>query len=54
MRWPSWPRIVIRDLLRSHRAWLCLKLPEELQVVQEVIGEEELAINKFSDGRSVI
>jgi len=39
-RWPGWPHVVVTDLPRSRRAWLRLKLPEELRVVQEVIGEE--------------
>jgi hypothetical protein len=40
MRWPAWPHIVVTDLPRSRAAWLRLKLPEEMRIVQEVIGDE--------------
>lgn len=40
-RWPGWPHIVVTDLPRSCRSWLRLKLPEEMRVVQEVIGSED-------------
>jgi hypothetical protein len=40
-RWPAWPHIVVTDLPGSRKHWLGLELPEELQVVQQVIGREE-------------
>lgn len=41
LRWPGWPHVVVTDLPRSRRAWLRLKLPEELRTVQQVIGDED-------------
>jgi hypothetical protein len=41
LRWPSWPHIVITDLPQSRRAWLKLKLPKDMRIIQEVIGEED-------------
>jgi hypothetical protein len=41
LRWPGWPHIVVTDLPRSRRAWLRLKLPEEMRFVQQAIGEED-------------
>jgi hypothetical protein len=41
MKWPVWPHIVVTNLPRSHRDWLRLKLPREMQIIQEVIGDEE-------------
>jgi hypothetical protein len=41
MRWPPWPHIIVTDLPRSRGAWLKLKLPDEMRVVQEVIGDED-------------
>jgi hypothetical protein len=39
MKWPPWPHIVVTDLPRSAPAWLGLRLPEELRIVQQVVGE---------------
>lgn len=41
LRWPGWPHIVVTDLPRSRKDWLGLDLPEELRLIQEVIGREE-------------
>ncbi len=41
LRWPGWPHIVVTDLPRSRKAWLGLKLPKQMRVVQEVIGEQD-------------
>jgi hypothetical protein len=41
LRWPGWPHVVVTDLPRSRRQWLRLKLPRELRIVQEVIGEDD-------------
>jgi hypothetical protein len=41
LKWPAWPHIVVTDLPRSRRAWLSLKLPKEMRIIQEVIGEED-------------
>lgn len=41
LRWPTWPHVVVTDLPRSRRSWRRLKLPEEMRIVQEVIGEED-------------
>ncbi len=40
LRWPPWPHIVVTDLKRTARAWLELTLPEELRIVQAVIGDD--------------
>ena len=39
--WPVWPHIVVTDLPRSRQAWLHLKLPKEMRVLQEVIGKDD-------------
>jgi hypothetical protein len=39
LRWPTWPHIVVTDLENCAADWLQLKLPEELTIVQGVIGE---------------
>jgi hypothetical protein len=39
IKWPSWPHIIVTDLERSAPAWRSLKLPEELQIVQQTIGQ---------------
>lgn len=41
MAWPGWPHVVVTDLPRSRRAWLRLELPEEMRIVQQVIGETD-------------
>jgi hypothetical protein len=41
MRWPGWPHIVVTDLPRSRREWLRLKLPKEMRIIQQVIGEAD-------------
>lgn len=41
LKWPGWPHIVVTDLPGSRRTWLSLKLPKEMRIIQEVIGEED-------------
>jgi hypothetical protein len=41
LRFPGWPHIVVTDLPKSRPDWLRLKLPQEMRVVQEVIGEKD-------------
>lgn len=41
LKWPAWPHVVVADLPRSRKDWLRLELPEELRVIQAVIGREE-------------
>jgi hypothetical protein len=41
LKWPAWPHIVVTDLPQSRRDWLRLTLPEELRIIQEVIGAED-------------
>ena len=40
LRWPPWPHIVVTDLKRTAQSWLKLNLPEELRVVQQVMGDD--------------
>ena len=40
LRWPPWPHVVVSDLPRSRRAWLGLELPEQMRIIQDVIGAE--------------
>ena len=39
MCWPPWPHIVVTDL--PHCAWLRLKLPDKMRIVQQVLGNED-------------
>jgi hypothetical protein len=36
---PPWPHIVVTDLPKSRQSWLSLKFPDEMQIVQKVIGD---------------
>lgn len=40
-RFPAWPHIVVTNLTESYREWLDLDLPEELEIAQEIIGEND-------------
>jgi hypothetical protein len=42
MKMPPWPHVLVTDLPRSSKAWLRLKLPDTMRVVQKVIGETGL------------
>lgn len=41
MKWPPWPHVVVTGLRQSASAWRKLRLPEELALVQQVIGDAE-------------
>jgi hypothetical protein len=42
LRWPPWPHIAVTDLPQHRKQWLRLKLPKEMRIVQDVIGDDEM------------
>lgn len=40
-KFPPWPHIVVTDLKNSRKDWLGLELPENLRIVQDVVGDED-------------